>query len=208
MSLLDSGRLQELINQQESPCISLYQPTPPQYPDSRQNPVGFKNLVREIGNALRERYPAFDGGDLLKRFEALIEDRDFWQHRTPGLAVLANPNRFDVLDLPRSVPELAIVADSFHVKPLIRILQSADRFQVLAIGLQEASLYEGNRDELLPIALGTVPATLTDALGQELSEPYRASYPSGRGAGATVHFGQGSKKEEVDVDRERFAQTR
>jgi len=40
---------------------------------------------------------------------------------------------FRVYRLQRPVPELAIVADSFHTKPLLRILQSADRYQVLAL---------------------------------------------------------------------------
>jgi len=37
------------------------------------------------------------------------------------------------------------VADSFHTKPLLRVLQSADRYQILALNRHEAKLYEGNR---------------------------------------------------------------
>jgi len=39
--------------------------------------------------------------------------------------------------LQRPVPELAVVAESFHVKPLIRILQSADRYHVLGLNRQQ-----------------------------------------------------------------------
>jgi hypothetical protein len=48
----------------------------------------------------------------------------------------------------RPVPELVVVADSFHVKPLMRILQSADRYQVLGLNRREIKLYQGNRDVL------------------------------------------------------------
>ena len=50
-------------------------------------------------------------------------------------------------------PELAVVAHSFHLKPLMRFLQSADRYQVLALNREEIKLFEGNRDVLDEIAL-------------------------------------------------------
>jgi len=69
------------------------------------------------------------------------------------LAVLAAPGLFRVYRLQRPVPELVVVADSFHTKPLMRILQSADRYQVLGLNRQEIKLFEGNRDALDEIEL-------------------------------------------------------
>ncbi len=198
------SRIQELLARQEAPCVSLYQPTHAQYPDSQQDPIRYKNLLRNVENSLKQQFGSRDVRGMLGRFEALVEDKEFWKHRTPGLAILANAASFHIFDLPRTPPELAVVANSYHVKPLIRVLQSADRFQVLGISMHSAKLYEGNRDALFPVPLGPVPATITDALGEELTEPHRASRPTGQGTGSTVHYGQGSKKEEVDVDRERF----
>ena len=51
------------------------------------------------------------------------------------------------------MPERAVVAESFHLKPLVRFVQSADRYQVLCLGRQEATLYEGDRDALDPVDL-------------------------------------------------------
>ena len=65
---------------------------------------------------------------------------------------------------------LAVVADAFHVKPLVRYLQSADRFQVLALTREHVAMYQGNRYGLDPIALGDFPATLTTALGDVVTE--------------------------------------
>jgi len=119
---------------------------------------------------------------LLDPFLALADDRDFWNLTQDGLAVLAAPGLFLVYRLQRRVPELVVVADTFHIKPLMRILQSADRYQVLGLNRREIKLYEGNRDVLdeIEIALG-VPRTITDALGEELTEPHLtvASYGQG-----------------------------
>jgi len=88
------------------------------------------------------------------------------------LAVLAAPGLFRVYRLQRPVPELVVVADSFHTKPLMRILQSADRYQVLGLNRQEIKLIEGNRDALDEIELAQgVPRSITAALGEELTEP-------------------------------------
>ena len=48
---------------------------------------------------------------------------------------------------------VAIVADSFHTKPLMRIVQSADRYQILALSRDSARLFEGNRDRVDEIDL-------------------------------------------------------
>jgi hypothetical protein len=100
------------------------------------------------------------------------------------------------------VQELLIVANTFYTKPLLRILQSADRFQILCVSRHEAALYEGNRDALDPVDLVDVPSTITEALGEELTAP-RLSVRSAP-SGATVYFGGGQKPDEVDADRDRF----
>ena len=105
------------------------------------------------------------------------------------------------------MPERAIVADSFHTKPLLRILQSADRYQVLALSRQEVRLFEGNRDvldEIEPHA--SVPRTLSDALGEEKTDSQLtvASYGGAGNGQSPMRHGHGGKKPEIDVDAERF----
>jgi hypothetical protein len=148
----------------------------------------------------------------LERFEELARDDHFWNHRTDGLAILSSSERFQIFELQRDVPELVVVADSFHTKPLLRALQSADRYQVLALNRQEATLYEGNRYALDPVELTDVPSTIIEALGDELTEPHLtvASYGKGSGAPRAPHgqprmyHGHGSKKDEVEIDIVRF----
>ena len=92
------------------------------------------------------------------------------------------------------------------MKPLIRIVQSADRYQVVGLNRREVKLFEGNRDALDEIEPAPgVPRTITDALGEELTEPHLtvASYGTGA-AGPAMRHGHGAKKDEVDQDAERF----
>jgi hypothetical protein len=95
----------------------------------------------------------------------LADRHEFWNCTLDGLAVLRDRNLFRVYKLQRPVAELAVVADSFHTKPLLRILQSADRYQVLAVNRHEIKLYEGNRD-VPPAHLETHRAALSRAPGR------------------------------------------
>jgi hypothetical protein len=161
--------------------------------------------------ALRQQYPGSDARTLLAPLHALADDERFWNHALDGLAVFAAPGVFRVYRLQRPVEEFAVAGDSFHVKPLLRIRQSADRYQVLGLSRQEVKLFEGNRDALDEIDLHpAVPRTLADALEADPKEPhvsvwtYRAG-AAGPQAGAGVQHGLGGEKaEEVQRDSEKF----
>ncbi len=193
----------------ERPCLSLYQPTHRHYPGNQQDPLRFRHLVKELEQSLEKEYPADKIHSLLEPFEELGRDHDFWNHTLDGIAVLGSPGLFQVYGLQRPVPELAVVADTFHTKPLRRFLQSADCFQVLGLSLHEIKLFEGNRDALDEIELAPgVPRTIEEALGEELTEAHQtvASY-GGTNQGGSMRHSHGGKTEEADVDAERFFRT-
>jgi hypothetical protein len=156
-----------IFEAQEPPCLSLYQPTHRHHPDSQQGPIRFRNLVKALEESLQQKYSTHDVRLLLEPFQRLAGNRDFWNHTLDGLAVLGAPGLFRVYRLQRQVPELAVVADSFHLKPLLRILQSADGYHVLGLSRQKIMFFDGNRDVLDEVELSSaVPQTIADMLGE------------------------------------------
>ena len=204
---IDQDAAAGLWDQCESPCLSLFQPTYRDHPDNQQDPIRFKNLVKALDKSLRQKFKNEQIEPLLEPLLALAEDHDFWNCTFDGLAVLRDKRMFRIYKLQRPVSELAVVAESFHTKPLLRILQSADRYQVLALNRKEMKLFEGNRDALDEITPADgVPRTITEALGEELTDPRQTvSAYGGRGGGqAAMHHGHGGRKDELDHDAERF----
>jgi len=190
-----------LSGQHEPPCLSLYQPTHRVHPDNQQDPIRFRNLVKALADSLLRKYPARDGAALLAPFEALAADHDFWNHTLDGLAVLAAPGFFRAWRLQRPVAELTVVADSFHTKPLMRILQSADRYHILGLNRHEARLFEGNRD-----AIAEVDLAIDSAAPAPVRE--RATRVYGSGAlGATTRHGTDLKQAMRDRETEHFFRT-
>ncbi|MBC7562020.1 MAG: hypothetical protein H7305_03795 [Gemmatimonadaceae bacterium] len=191
----------------ERPCLSLYQTTHRSHPENVQDPIRFRNLVKSLQTSLEAEYPADVIVPLLKPFHALADDSSFWNGTRDGLAVLGSKDSFRVFRLQRPVADQAIVADSFHIKPFMRVRQAADQFFVLGINRNTFRLYKGNPDvldEIQPDA--SIPQTMTAALGNELTgkEQTVASY-GGVGHGHTaMHHGLGGLEVEVAIDDERF----
>ncbi len=190
----------------EPPCLSLYQPTHRHYPDTQQNPIRFRNLVRVLETSLREKYANKDIRELMEPFHRLADDSAFWMHQRDGLAVLATSSLFRVYRLQRPVPELAVVADSFHTKPLLRILQSADHFHILALDAGQMRLFEGNRDAVDEVELpDAIPTRVTDVIGEREPRPSDVAVTVSAGASGGVGIYQGSgEKDESRADTERF----
>ncbi len=202
MRQFSTDQLLSLLDKHGPPCISLYQFTHRHHPDSLQDPIRYRNLLRQMEGSLQQKYEKREVRSLLEKFEPLTQDEEFWNHRTDGLAMLAAPDLFEVFELQRPVRENLIVADTFYLKPLLRISQSADRYQILCLTRDRAWLLEGDRDTLDPVELIDTPSTIAEALGTELT-PQHQSVRSAVGQ-TPIYHGVGQKKEEVDRDRDRF----
>ncbi|MDO8968488.1 hypothetical protein [Algoriphagus sp.] len=201
---VNKALLQELLAVAESPCLSLYMPTHRTHPENLQNPVRFKNLMKELETSLLTKYSK---DEIEKHLQPLVEITSgdgFWNYTSEGLAIFSSPGYSKAVDLATSPKEMAIVADTFHTKPIQYYLQSTDRFHVLAINRHDIQLFEGNRHSLVELELhALVPATMTDALGEEKTDKH-STVASYGGTGASMHHGHGGKKEEVDIDSERY----
>lgn len=206
MNLLTPEMIPELLEINEGPFISLYMPTFKSHPENYQDPEKFRELVKEIETALVQNYSATEIRDILKPYRQLAENFDFWQHTETGLAVLSAKNFFKVIGLQTPVDKLVMVADSFYTKPLRKYLQTLDRYQVLGLSLHEVHFYEGNRHSLVEVELAEgVPATITEALGDQLTKKYLTISKGGAGVGGTsIHHGHGSRNDEKEKDAERF----
>lgn len=200
----------EIIFEKGEPCMSLYQPIYRAAPDNMQNPIMFKNLMRQIEDSLKKAHDKREIPIIMDAFYQIEKDNNFWidMRDALGLAVLSNRNRCVVYKLKIPVPELAIVANSMHIKPLIKAFQSTDKYQILGLSREEFKLYEGNRYELHEVQMPPdTKITLEEVLGSEVTEDFiiygsAGGYSASGGVGM-IH-GHGGKKDEVDKDIDRY----
>ncbi len=207
VKLITQELIRELLSVTDTPCISLYMPTHHSHPDNIQDKIRYKNLVKQMKETVKEKYPVAEIHKLSEPFDRLAGDHEFWNHNSYGIGVLCSPGLFEPFRLQIPVEELVIVAENFHTKPLRYYLQSADRYQVLALTMDRLRLFEGNRHSLLEIILpDDFPNTIEEALGEELTDKHStvASYGGVSGESSNMHHGQGGKQDELDSDTMRF----
>lgn len=196
MSLFTREDLRELLAPHLRPCVTLLMPTHRRPPESQQDPIRFKNLVRAAARRLEERSLAAEAAALLDPVEALA-DSWFWRHQLDGLAVFRSHDLLREVRLPLVLPEQVVVADSFHVKPLLRYLQADQRFYVLCLSQASVSLHVGSPFTLGPVAPTSLPGSLREALGAESAQ----AFVKGGGGGGPALHGRGTpepaKKDEL-----------
>ena len=168
----DSGYISSILASPETPCVSVYLPTGRGNGGKAPAPQEFRALARRAEELLTRTH-ADAASDIVAGFRKLEADEEFWGHTLESVVVLASPDRFDTFTLPRTVPERVEVNDTFHVKPLLRYVQSAEPFHVLCVSRERVALFRGNRYALSPLTVPGMQLTIESA-GTPTSAPVEA----------------------------------
>jgi hypothetical protein len=165
MDVLSRADVKALGEKRRGLHVSLYAPTHRAGPGTQQDPIRLKNLVREaeerlVGGGLRVP----DAQALLAPAAQLVQDGLFWRHQSDGLAIFLSAGISRYYRLPLGFEELLVVADRFHIKPLLPLLSGDGRFYVLAISQNEVRLLQATRYSVDEVDLEGVPTSLVVAL--------------------------------------------
>lgn len=196
--------LQWLLGHQEPPCISIQLPTHRHRPGSDQDPIRYRGLVRKATELLAAKHSARDVREMLAPLEDL-DDVTFWRHSLDGLAVFSSPEIRVFYRLPVTLPEVAVVSETFHTKPLVRYLHANRHYYVLALSQNDVTLMGGTPHALEPVDLSTLPESLADALGQDDDGHRQVTVRGGMGGGQSpVFHGHGPGDEDRKDELAKF----
>jgi len=212
MENLTLDQIKGLAQPTQSPSISIFLPTHRAGQDTQQDPIRFKNLLREAELSLLDRgMGPRDVSALLQPVQSLLDEAYFWQHQRDGLSVFIAPDDFHFYHLPFRVEELLIIARSYYVKPVLPLFTNNGHYYILAISQDEVRLFEGTRHSVGQIDLpeGT-PESLDEAL--QFDDPEKQlQFHSGTsrstaqgGTRAGMFHGQGPGDEEGKDRIERY----
>ncbi len=199
MKLFSFDEVKTLIEEPNGICVTIYMPTHRLGVETQQNPIRFKNLLRQaeeqlINSGLRSQ----DVKDLLQPAEE-IDEYDFWQHQSDGLAIFIANNVFSYYCLPIDFPELVVVTNRFHLKPLLSLLTTDGLFYILALSQNQVRLFQGSRYSVSEIELENVPQGIAEALKYDDPEKqfqFHTGTSEGGGERAAMFHGQGAGNDE------------
>jgi hypothetical protein len=164
MDILNPADLKALIAQQGKWSVSIYMPTHRVGREQQQDPIRLKNLLAEaetklLANGLRR--PEVE--KLMRPAEELLWRDNFWRHQGDGLAIFLSNGFSMIYRLPAEFEELLIIANNFHIKPLLPLLGRVAKFYILALSLNNIRLFQGTPDTISEIALN-FPNSMDEAL--------------------------------------------
>jgi len=197
MHTITKEQLDALLSHLKKLSISIYLPTQPGLPGLEQNPIRFKSLLGETKRELMEL--GLDEGrvhDYLDPLSGLVEKHGFWEHQESGLAVLYAGDEPTKVHLPYDVPELAIVNERYHLRPLLRLFEENGCFYVLSLSEATVRLFQGDCYGLSEVTLPDVPRsfdefTRFDDPERQLQFHTGTAERSSSGQRAAVFHGQG-----------------
>ncbi|MFB2938861.1 hypothetical protein ACE1B6_26715 [Aerosakkonemataceae cyanobacterium BLCC-F154] len=164
MGLLSIDELKKLAEQPTGLCVSIYMPTYRLGQETQQNPIRFKNLIRQAEELLGEHgLKESEAGKFLQPAKDLDRE-EFWENQNNGLAIFVAEGVFNYYRLPLNFNELTVVTDRFHLKPLLPLLTNDGLFYILSLSQDQIKLFECTRFEAKEIELEDVPKNIDEAL--------------------------------------------
>ncbi len=185
MDALSPEALKDLVQKQTGPCLSLFMPAVRIGAEIQQNPIRFRNLLKKAEDALAVhglRPP--DVKAFLEPVQSATGGARFWTNWSDGLALFRSRDLFRLYVLPLIFTELVTVGERFHVKPLLPLLGSEQRFFLLALSQKEVRFFEGSRVGIRERALENAPRSLEAAL--KYDEPEKQIRFRSRGGAETA----------------------
>lgn len=164
-----------LIGPQAPPCLSVYLTLDAEWPGGPEDCRRLNALLEEAARRLSASHSRDEVNALLKPMVRALERG--WPPRARSLALLRSHEVNLAFELPFEVPPLAIVADAFHTKPLLR---DADRSRFFVLRLLDgggAELLEGTPSALSEVEPSRTPRALRAALAGEVREGEVAGRP-------------------------------
>ena len=212
MDILKQKDLQQLIETSGKWCVSLYMPTHRVGRERQQDPIRLKNLIARAQEKLLEsglRRPEVQ--ELMRPAEGLLRDNDFWRYQSDGLAVFLSPDSFRTYRLPSRFDEVVVIANNFHIKPLLPLLNTDGKFYILALSMNEIRLFLGTRQTIDEADLGEIPTNLQEALWMDDPEKHMDFHTgtgstNKEGARQAIFHGHGAKEAKEKKNILRFFQ--
>jgi hypothetical protein len=208
MKIISKDKFKQLAKVNKINCISIFIPTHRTGEEVNQmiDQKTLKNRLKTL-----EKDPALkqltdnEKEKLFKPVNDLIEDYEFWQHQSDGLAIFLNQDEFHYYTLPVYFEEFSYVSDHFYLKPLVPYINDSAKFYLLALSLKGAKFFEGFAHQIDEIEMDDLfPSSFEDSVGHDYEEKNLQFHTGKAGNDTAMYHGHGKGKEDEKTEIEKF----
>ncbi|EEG76236.1 baeRF3 domain-containing protein [Dethiobacter alkaliphilus] len=202
MDILTRDEMEALSQHRgQGPAISIYVPTHIFGEDIKQGPIMLKSLISEAEEQLIARgVRPHQRKKLLELPSRLVEDSLFWSYQSEGLAFFLSQDISRYYRLPVRFQKMAMVTDSFYIKPVLPLYTKDGQFSILAISQKNARLLMCTRDFVEEVDLGKEVAEFEKDIELQFPETniqFHTGSPRQGGGRSAVFFSHGGEIDKV-----------
>jgi hypothetical protein len=145
--------------------VSVYLPTVKAGPETRENPIRLKNLLRRAEEDLEAAgVRPTTARDMVQPGYEL----EIIQEQAPdlgdGLGIFIDDTGLRYYRLPVDVPEIVKVGDRFELKPLLRLLSQDGSYYLLALSMNHVRAFRGHHFAIQELRVPDMPRSMAEAL--------------------------------------------
>ena len=138
-----------------------------------------KTQLSEVIAKAREYLLPVQSPDETKKFleplESLLADARLLKQMKDNIGLFRNSSSFRILNIPVPVENECHVANSFHIKPLLRWMQVDHDFLIMGLNRESLALYSGSQTQLYKVATVSMPDIFKQTYTTQLSRFKKSS---------------------------------
>jgi hypothetical protein len=165
MNKVTRSSIETLARPQSGNVISIYLPTHrhPAPPHIQEDQTRYKNLIRKAQEQWESDNNNPEMTTVFEQMKGNIENLDFWQQTTEGMAIFASSDAYEIYHLPIECEERVCVADAYDTTPLLITMAYNQPYYILALAMHNTKLFKGDIYGLEPVMID-FPTSPEDAL--------------------------------------------
>lgn len=166
--LITKKKFNELLAYRHDPVVSIFTPTT-RTSNFQKDQLFLKNALQDARQRLEDRgMTSKEAHQFLAKGYELLDNEEYWNYLSDGLALFIGPNLFENFELPISFDETMMIGEKFYLRPVLPMMSGEGRFFLLALSLNEVKFYEGTKHSITPVIIeDLVPEDMESVLIDE-----------------------------------------
>jgi hypothetical protein len=195
MGVLSKDELAELTSYEADTCVSIFIPAHSSGVEvnNQHDAIVLKNNLQSARKMLLDKGKNQRTVEtILQEGFKLVDDREFWNSQSEGLAIFMSEGFFKFIKMPFKVKEERYINSTFYIVPLLPMTSENEHFYLLLLSKKDANIYRGNAFGMELLEIEGLPNGMDDVIHFEEKDARQTMRRAGGGAGRDAITGGGN----------------
>lgn len=186
MGVLSKEDITEITGFEAETCVSIYIPAHSSGVEvnEKHDALLLKNNLQQARRILTEKGKSQATIEkILKEGMSLVDNREFWNTQSNGLAVLLAEDFSKVIKTPIPLKEELYINSSFNILPLLPLFTEDSYFYLLLLSKKDAKIFRGDAYGMELLEIEGLPNGMDDVIHFEEKDNQQTMRRAGAGAG-------------------------